>query len=164
MNWKYIPEFGGRYKISETGIVKSLPRLGKKERILKSYSNRAGYLYVCLSKNGIRFIYGINRLIALAFLGQPPSPNHQAAHRNGVRKDNTQTNIYWATPAENHRDKIKHGTMAKGITNGRAKLDDDSIRFIRSSSEPCAKLGEIFGVDESVIWRARHKFTWKHII
>ena len=52
--WKPIPGYEGYYEVSNLGRVKSLPRATTRGRMMKLYTNkRNGYVYVCLSKEGV---------------------------------------------------------------------------------------------------------------
>jgi hypothetical protein len=65
----------------------------------------AGYRSVDIAKRH----YYVHRLVAFAFHGFPPTPQHMALHKNDIRRDNTATNIYWGTHADNTRDAIANG-------------------------------------------------------
>lgn len=52
---------------------------------------------------------------------------------------------------------------AKGERNANAKLTDADVRAIRASILPSISLAEAYGVDDSVISRARSRKTWKHV-
>lgn len=56
--WKPKKDYEGLYEVSNFGRVKSLGNgnsNNSKERILKQYTIRNGYLHVYLSENGIFF-------------------------------------------------------------------------------------------------------------
>jgi hypothetical protein len=46
--------------------------------------------------------------VLLAFIGPPPSPQHQAGHHDGDRENNNVWNLSWLTPAENGKDRRRH--------------------------------------------------------
>ena len=74
--WKDIKGYEGFYQISNLGNVKSLSRLVKhkqsynlvKEKIMKQFLSKSGYLIVRLNKNKIGKTYSIHQLIAINFL------------------------------------------------------------------------------------------------
>lgn len=77
--WKDIIDYIGLYQVSNLGQVKSLPKNGKKNRILKIERCKNGYLRVQLYKNGIGKHLLVHRLVAEAFLDNPnnlPYVNH----------------------------------------------------------------------------------------
>lgn len=113
-----IPGFPG-YRISDCGDVS---RNGKTLRpcVLK----RGGYLAVSLWRDGKGYTRTLNRLVALSFIGPPPTPLHHAAHNDGNKAHNTISNIAWKTKRENEADKIAHGTTNRGERNGMSKITD----------------------------------------
>lgn len=106
MIFKDIEGTKGLYLISDTGLVKSLPRKVKcgksfmmtKERIMKEQDNGKGYKFV--------YILGkhcyIHRLVASAFI--PNYKNKRTVnHKNGIKSDNMVGNLEWATDSENNK-------------------------------------------------------------
>ncbi len=85
------------YKIYENGDVENV----KTKRILKPQTNRYGYLYVRLSKDGKTKFMNIHRLIALHYI---PNPENKKCidHIDRNRKNNSIDNLRWATCSENN--------------------------------------------------------------
>lgn len=79
--WKDIPNFKGRYKVSNYGNVLSLPKKTTKGSILKNKVCTDGYLENCLINiDGICKYIRTHRLVAMAFLENPnnyPIVNHK---------------------------------------------------------------------------------------
>ena len=125
--WKPIDGYNGLYEVSNFGNVRSIDRYIeskdgwtslKRGCQLKPIDNGAGYKYVALWDKGRQTKFYVHRLVAVAFLGSPPSNEHQVAHFDGDRSNNTLSNLRWATVAENESDKIRHGTY--GISRPKA--------------------------------------------
>lgn len=58
----------------------------------------------------------VHRLVAIAFLGPPPTPHHtQINHKDGNKNNNAVSNLQYVTPAEN----VKHSCRL-GLRNGNA--------------------------------------------
>lgn len=101
--WVDIPNYEGLYKISNYGEVLSLgnggfSRYKGKEILMKPRKNRYGYLYINLSKNGVKKSYTIHRLVIKSFIPNPdnlPCVNH---------KDECKTNNFVGTPENNFTD------------------------------------------------------------
>lgn len=107
--WRLIPGTYGFYEASSLGRIR---RVGRNPKTLQPTAD--GYLAVELRRaDGSRWVTSVNYAVALAFHGPPPSPTHQAAHKNNDRADNRPENIMWATPMENTGHKFIHGTNLK---------------------------------------------------
>lgn len=166
MEWRKIPGFS-RYEVSDDGQVRCVVAQRRwKPGLRKSSLTDKGYRRIALiSDEGRQTMFRVHRLVALVFLGPPPSPSHQTAHNNGNRSDNRVQNLRWATAAENIGDKAVHGTNTGfvGVKNRRCKLAETQALEIVSSIEPSAVLATRFGVAKSTIRHIRNGQTWKHI-
>lgn len=110
--WKNIKNYEGLYKISNLGRVKSLPKYAgrsyRKEKILKTYLDKNGYVKVILCKNNRTRFLSIHRLLAEAFI---PNPNDypQINHKDENKQNNSLNNLEWCTCKYN----INYGTRTK---------------------------------------------------
>jgi hypothetical protein len=66
------------------------------------------------------------QIVLRAFVGPPPE-GHESRHLDGNELNDSRENLAWGTPLENHADKRRHGTIAKGLRHGLAKLSDGQI-------------------------------------
>lgn len=99
--WGDILWYEGIYQVSNMGNIKSLEKLVKTGywsfakrlwKARKSRKNKEGYRIVGLSKDGIRKLYGVHRLVGEAFIfniWRLPQINH----KNGKRDDNRVENL-----------------------------------------------------------------------
>lgn len=124
--WRCVPGFSA-YEVSETGSVRRL----EDGIVRKPYLTTSGYLYLCMRGSGHKKAMSIHRLVALAFLGHPPSPKHQVAHFDGDKIHNHVSNLRWATRSENERDKVRHGRSNRGEGQGRHRLTEKDVISIR---------------------------------
>lgn len=120
--WRDVIGFEGLYKVSETGLIKSLGNgnstnsTTKCERIMKPQNKR--YLTIKLSKFGKYYYKSIHRLVAEAFIDNTQN-KPQVNHIDGNKYNNNYNNLEWVTSKENIRHSFDTGLqkMKKGIEN-----------------------------------------------
>jgi HNH endonuclease len=78
----------------------------------------------------------------------------------GSKKDNAQDCIAKGRFAYCDPSKYRH-IRVRGEKHHSAKLTEDAVRTIRSSSEGPTKLASKFGVNRQIIWRIRKRSLWK---
>ncbi|MBT2365235.1 HNH endonuclease [Streptomyces sp. ISL-10] len=100
-----LSEYPG-YVISADGRIQG--RRGK--WLSATPGNKRGHLQVTLSLGTRKVQAAVHRLVALAFLGDPPTSKHEVRHLNGDPTDNRAENLAWGTRAENAADSVRHGT------------------------------------------------------
>lgn len=90
--------------------------------------NRRGYATVAFGGSKIA-----SRAICILAHGEPPTPDHQAAHScgNGDQACMNPRHLRWATQHQNMADQIDHGTRAHGDSHGRRKLSSRDVEAIR---------------------------------
>ena len=98
--WKDIPEYEGRYLVSNLGNIKSI-RYGE-ERLLSLRLSKCGYYRVNLYKDKIITTKPVHQLVAMAFLGHTPCGHDIVVnHINFDRKDNRADNLEIVTTRVN---------------------------------------------------------------
>jgi len=93
--------------------------------MLRPRPNQKGYLRYQLDGHS----HYVQRLVLLAFVGPPPSGDHEAAHNDGDKTHNTLDNLSWKTQDANNEDKRKHGRL-KGGKNSQATLTEAIVQFV----------------------------------
>jgi hypothetical protein len=125
--WKCVAGYEGLYEVSNFGRVKSLNfNHTEKEGILKSGTDRGGYLKVSLCKNGEVTSKTVHSLVAKAFI---PNPENKATvdHINKVRNDNRVENLQWFSQKEQVIKSFEQGRVVSEKTklamskNGKAR-------------------------------------------
>ena len=102
--WKDIEGYEGLYQISNYGVVKSLKKYAgkslRKEKILKTYKDKDGYIKVILCKNSKTRFLSIHRLLAEVFI---PNPDNlpQINHKDENPLNNKVDNLEWCTQQHN---------------------------------------------------------------
>jgi hypothetical protein len=163
--WRNVVGFEGVYEVSCLGRVKRIaPGQGATPgRILRQHQHQSGYVNVALSTHSSKRFIWVHRLVCTAFHGQPPTPEHEVNHKNGVKTDNRVINLEWATKSQN----IKHAFRALGRNTGRAKLTTDQVREIRrlydTGTYTQPEIAKRFGVCKATICLIINRRTWTHI-
>lgn len=116
--WKDIPEWYGKYQVSNMGNVRKSGKIitridGIRMTIppknMKTQIGPDGYPKLTLHRGDQYRTYTVHRLVATTFI---PNPNNkpEVNHINGVKSDNCVENLEWVTRSENYihsRDVIK---------------------------------------------------------
>jgi hypothetical protein len=117
------------YDIASDGAIYS--RLTN--RWLKPLVLPNGYRHVVLTNQSGKHRRAVHRLVAEAFLGQPPM-GRVVNHKNGDRADNRAENLEWVTQSENvshtyrsGRRVISQGQKDQCAALGRAKRSTDAV-------------------------------------
>ena len=91
------------YDITSDGMIYSNIR----KRWLKPQVNNCGYVFYCLQPYK-KFIFA-HTLVALKYIGEPPTPKHEINHKDGNRMNNEINNLEWVTHSENHLKAYENG-------------------------------------------------------
>ena len=157
--WKDIEGFEGLYQVSNLGRVKSLEKTwicGKggvrhqEEKILKPISDRRGYLFVNLSKDGKMKHFTVHRLVAEAFI---PNPNNlpQVNHISQVKTCNRADLLEWCDAKYNSNYGTRNERIAEKMTNGKLSRQvyqyslDGKLVAVYPSTAECGRQGFSFG-------------------
>lgn len=168
MRWEPASGFPD-FWVSEYGdVVKA-----SHNRRLKGHLDFDGYpSYKLTDGDGVKRHISAHRLVALSFIGPPPSQNSQVAHKNGSRLFCHPSNIRWSTPKENHSDRRVHGTGPVGERNPRAKLTDGDVLEIRKLHRDIKEgrldmrvkdLADAYGIHHATLCNISRGKLWKHV-
>lgn len=109
--WRAVVGFEGRYEVSSTGDVRSLPGTRGGGRVLTPFLSGDGDYYCVDLLGGSRTKRKTSRvhcLVLEAFVGPRP-PGMYGCHNDGNSKNNTLLNLRWDTPGSNMLDRVAHG-------------------------------------------------------
>jgi hypothetical protein len=103
-----IKEIEKWYIITEDGMVYSKIR----NRWLKPRENMYGYVFYSICR-GVGVINALgafaHTLVALKYIGPPPTENHEIDHLDENKKNNHYSNLCWRTHAENIAESYRRG-------------------------------------------------------
>ena len=171
METRPVVGWEGLYEIEiegDTAWIVSLNynKTGKRKRLAMRVGIR-GYALARLSRRGRSFENSVHILVCQAFHGLKPEPKSHAAHRNDVKTDNRPSNLYWASPEENYRDRDRNGKTPRGSQNGATKLTSDEVLEIRRAYVAKElrqyELADKFGVHRTTIRDILYRKIWKHL-
>jgi hypothetical protein len=132
---------------------------------IKHKIDKTGYLRLSLSKENKRVTVSVHKLVLESFVGPCPE-GYQCRHLDGDPTNCKLDNLVWGTVQENHDDKKRHGTMARGSSIGCSKLTEDQVVEIRKLAREGVFLKEIarrFSVADISIARIVRRKTWGHL-
>jgi hypothetical protein len=166
--WREAPGCSA-YEVSDWGQVRRV-RAGRgvvPGRLRKPYKIPTGYEMVDIWQDGIRTKEYVHRLVLRAFVGEPPTPEHECHHIDNDRSNNRLTNLEWATVKENSFHRRAHGTHIAGEQIQWSKLTAAEVRQIRklyTAGNSIYKLAPHFGVCPQNIHAVVTFKTWKEAI
>lgn len=169
---QWVPALGyvGLYEVSDYGNVRGVDRIidrGRRWRgiMISQKTSKSGHRNVRLCCNGVHTWHWVHRLVLESFTGPCPD-GMECSHNNGNPADNRVENLRWDTRKGNHADKTLHGTMACGVRNAKAKIDDASVREIfrlRAKGLILKDISAQFGVTSANVSMILQRKTWAHV-
>lgn len=115
--WKDIPDFDGKYQLSNKGRIKSF-YFDEEGTLLKTTIDRNGYIKIRLKNKE----YYVHRLVALLFVPNPYFYK-EINHKDGNKENNCCENLEWCTRSEN----VKHA-FANGLKENRKGSESNAAK------------------------------------
>lgn len=158
--WKTISEFP-KYEVSNTGRVR---RIGStKDRV----ATATPYPTVTFSKNGRTVNRRVHRLVAIAFLGDPPNPEQSwVLHADDDPTNNYLSNLRWGRGRDNSADMMKNLPQKRLESKCPAKLSEAQVQHIRASraaGESTYDIALRMGVTATAVQQLVKGRTWRHV-
>ena len=154
--WRDVVGWEGLYAVSDEGFVRNL-QTGRD--VTRTDSK---YWFVSLMRpDGFKQSRMVHILVAQAFLGPQPTPEHIVSHEDDDPHNCRATNLKWRTGSENTELARARGRFTQGTDHHLSKLTDVEIMAIRSSTDSNRELARYYGVNASTISRIRSAFTHK---
>lgn len=159
-----IKDFEGLYEISSYGRVKSIERKDRFNRnhggFLIPRKHTGGYYQILLSKNGVYSYKYIHRIVGEHFI---PNPNNYRYinHKNGIKTDNSVSNLEWCSFSENIQHAYNTGLCSREKQS--LKLSKEQVFEIRKlllQNISQEKIAKKYNVSQSTIWRIKHGKRW----
>lgn len=104
--WKDVQGYEGLYQVSNFGRVKTI----KTNIIRKFGDNGHGYMFLPLHKNNKSKNHYVHRLVATSFIDNLYRKT-TVNHINGIKADNSVSNLEWATQSENSQHGFDNGLI-----------------------------------------------------
>jgi hypothetical protein len=140
-DWATFAPFGARcipghrgYAILPNGQVLSAMR--GRLRTLKQRPTPKGYM-VARMRSGWK---SVHRLLALAFIGEPPPDKPETRHLDGRRDHNVFGNVVWGTRQENSDDIERHGRRPRNDQKWNAVFTNDDVALVKAAALRGARL------------------------
>ena len=163
--WKDIPNYEGRYQVSNHGRVYSL---NQRKTLMKPSISNYGYHRIGLYKNNVRTFKFIHRLVAQTFI---PNPNNlpEVNHLDGVKTNNKVNNLEWSTKSNNEKHAFRTGLKisCKGIKHPKSKLTEQQVLEIRNKYMPrkysLTMLANEYNISFQLVSLIINRKIWTHI-
>lgn len=127
--WRDIPNYEGKYQVSNFGNIKSLNfHRENKSNLLKTQIDKYGYLRVNLYKNGKMRNCQVHRLVMLAFKEES---NLTINHKDENKLNNKLENLEYITVKENVRYSQAFKIIGENIENSK-KVYFNSTREVNN--------------------------------
>jgi NUMOD4 motif/Multicopper oxidase len=176
--WREIPGYEG-YEASDLGRIRSVDRylefVGRwglcvrfhRGRVLRVFNSNQSTGGTCLNLHlGKNCSIEVGRAVLLAFVGAPPSDDHEAAHRDSDGANNTPGNLIWATRAEISEFSRTNGSTPVGERNHGHAVSTSDVPVIidrYARGESAHALAKAYGITRPAVSMIVSGSTWGHV-
>lgn len=163
MKFKECPSYPG-YEVSAFGVVRTTIRRWRSGYpvgyVLTPYTEKDGRVGVNLTINGKHKATRVARIVADAWICPCPDPKLEVCHWDGNEANNHYRNLRWDTRSNNHKDKLRHGTHARGERHPHAKLTQAQVDEIRRSPDLQRVIAGRYGIQQAHVSRIKRGVRW----
>lgn len=169
--WKVIPKTNGFYLVSNLGRIKSLKKNASTGGIiLKLGLHPKGYLRIGITyDSGKRIMKSVARLVGMAFIPNPENKS-QINHIDGVKTNNTVSNLEWVSNQENMDHSIqvlknRNWDYVVGENCNFSQLTEEEVIQIPKllETKSAREISKMFNVAPTTITEIVHGRSWKHL-
>lgn len=168
--WRPVVGHEEWYAVSNWGRVKRIKasRRAYAGRLLSHNTlTKHGYAEILICKNGQQERAKIHRLVAFAFIGNPPGAHYEINHKDGNKANNHVSNLEWVTRQENSQHAVRLGlaNRAHGSKHPYVKLTEEEVLKIRAARNVVRQkdLAVQYNVGQPQISRIHRKASWKYV-
>jgi len=179
--WKPAPGFETSHEVSNHGRIRSIDRhvttpKGTRRcrgQVLKIELSGSGYPSIKLWRGGSATRQTIHKLVALAFLGDPPGKvgcrkgEYNVNHKDGDKTNNHISNLEWILSEDNRAHAMANGLILCGARHPSAKLSEKDVRDIRRqyARRGCTldNLAERYSITKGHIRQIIQRKAWKSV-
>lgn len=147
---------GDYYDISNFGEIRD-----KQKKIINTYLNDRGYMFVNLRIGSWSRTFKVHRLVAATF-HQNEFNQSEVNHKNGKKRDNSAKNLEWVSREQN----VKHAIETGLIKSVGLKLNPNMVVEIMNKKIAGAKRNDLakeYGVSPNTIKAIVAGKIWKSI-
>ena len=161
---KWIAGYEGRYKVDTSGNVYSFIANGYKGKAfkMKLRIDKYGYKKIWLFGDNKSKPLFVHRLVAMAYLPNPKN-KPQVNHINGIKTDNSLSNLEWVTGRENSRHAVATGLQTNNHSRKFSHDDIVQIKSIHANGFSFRKIAKIYKVQHQTIGNIIKGISYKDI-
>jgi len=166
IEWRPVVGFEGCYEVSDTGLVRAVKKragstVGKilRPRLVDGYQRVALHNGPQSRKDLL-----VHRIVARAFIGEPPADKPHINHLDFQICNNHRSNLEYVSQVENNRYNGLMGRMPRGERHFRCRLTRERVLAIRARYErgdTQAALAAEFGMGRSTIGAIVNRQAWQ---
>lgn len=129
--------------------------------------DRYGYEKVALvSDDDKRHRYSVHRLVLENFNSVEEINNLQVNHKDGIKTNNSLSNLEWVTPSENRIHAFKIGLCSQaGENNNASKYSEEMIleviRLLNTGKYTGKEIDDMFGFPKDYANSIKRGYRWK---